>query len=217
MKKKIILIIITIVFTTTINAQHSKRRSGKSDMMNYYAFSIGPAFPLGDFKDNDPLSDKAGWAITGINISLAQIGIKLSPMFGITGQLMVGANRFDVSSSGISDNDAYWVYSGLMVGPLLSLPAGDNFEINVRPVIGYGMVASPELNSNSGGVVFESDQVAALCFDLGASFCYNLKDNFGLTLGLDYYSTKPDFSRGEISFTQQISTFSTSLGALIRF
>jgi len=225
MKKTILLIVMALLITVTVDAQRGKKRGKKSDSKGYYAFTIGPAFALGDFAKTDT-SETAGYAKTGINISLAQVGIKFHENFGITGQLLAGANRFDVSSLGMDDDDAYWVYAGLMVGPLVSLPVGDQFEVNIRPVVGYNMIATPELNDNDGDVLWESEQVGAMSFDLGASFCYNVTDNLAFNLGLDYFSTKAEFKRTvfagtiletSMDFTQQISTFSTNVGIMFRF
>lgn len=217
MKKATLLIIMALLLAVTVDAQRSKKRGKKSDSNGYYAISVGPALPLGDFKSDDPLNIDAGFAITGINISLAQFGFKFHPNFGLAGQLMVGANRFDASSFGYTDKDSYWSYGGLMVGPLVSLPIGDQIEFNFRPVVGFMFVATPELNGNEGGVVFKSDQVFALGIDIGATFCYNLNDRTALTLGLDYFTTKPEYKIEEIKFTQQISTFALSPGILFRF
>ncbi len=225
MKKTILLIVMALLVTVTVDAQRSKKRGKKSDSKGYYALTVGPAFPLGDFAKADT-SATSGWAKTGINISLAQIGIKFNQNFGIAGQLLAGANRFDVSSEGWNDKDSYWVYAGLMVGPLVSFPIADKMEVNFRPVVGYNMIATPELNDNDNGVLWESEQVGAMSFDLGASFCYNLSDNVALNLGLDYFSTKAEFKRTvfagtiletSMDFTQQISTFSTSAGIMFRF
>ncbi len=225
MKKTILLIVMALLVTVTVDAQRGKKRGKNSGSKGYYSFTIGPAFPLGDFAATDT-TDKAGWAKTGINISLAQLGYKFTDNFGLSGQLMVGANRFDVSSQGWNDDDAYWVYAGLMVGPLVSIPVGDQLEINLKPVIGYSMVATPELNDNDNGVLWESEQVGAMSYDLGASVCYNLSDNFALSLGLDYYGSKVDFKRTvfagtiletTVDFTQNISVFSTSAGIVLRF
>lgn len=225
MKKITLFVIAALLISVSVDAQRSKKRGKNSTPKGYYSLTIGPAFPLGDFAATDT-TDKAGWAKTGINISLAQFGYKFTDNIGLGGQLMVGANRFDVSSEGWNDDDAYWVYAGFMVGPLFSFPVADMLEVNIRPVIGYSMVATPELNDNDGGVLWESEQVGAMSYDLGASVCYNLSQNFAVSLGLDYYSSKVDFKRtvfaGTIlettaDFTQTISVFSTSAGVVFRF
>ena len=207
MKKLLLVIIVLFTVSQMSYAQRGRKKEGYK---GYYGVSIGPSFPMGDFKGTSDTKEGQGFAITGIHIAFANVGYKLAGPFGLAAQVFAGANRMDVKSIGFDDKDAYWAYGGVMVGPLGSFDFGP-MTVDVRPVVGLAYVATPELNSNSGGVLFKSDRNSAVSYDLAASLRYHFSEKGCIGLNLDYFSTKVDFKRDEVSYSQQISTLGVGL------
>ncbi len=195
------------------------KKGKKSDTQGYYAFSLGPSLPLGDYGGDDILSDKTGGAKTGLHINIANFGYKLMPNFGLAALVTVGANKFDAELLGSDDNDAYWVYGALMAGPLLSFDAGDQITVDFRPVAGLTYVAAPEINAgkNNSTVLVKSDQTTGFGFDVGASMRYHATASLDLGLNLDYFSTKPSFSDTYKGSEVTVSVLGITAGLAFRF
>ncbi|MCX6270447.1 MAG: hypothetical protein NTU44_04360 [Bacteroidetes bacterium] len=232
MKKIALFLLAVIVLSTSTYASGKKRKPvrgrGKSQSsMGYYSFSVGPSLALGDYAAKAP-NEQFGNAKTFLHLDIANMGFNLSENFGISALVTLGANKFNAKEvTGFQDNNSYWIYSGIMVGPFVTFPAGDLVSIDFRPVAGFTYDFSPEANSAGSGWIIKSANTTSFGFDIGASMRYHMTDHLDLALNLDYFSTKPDFKVKmdlmnnlvitEVSVKQQITVLGIGAGLAFRF
>lgn len=215
MKKILLLILVLCMVSQASFAKSKKRRGNNDEYKGYYGVSIGPSLPMGKFKgpDNDKIIGKQ---VTGIHIALANAGYKFYGPIGICAQLFVGANRsnFTTNTPAFKDKDAYWAYGGVLIGPLLSFDI-ESFAIDIRPQYGLTYISTPELNTDTGGVLFKGARNSSSGYDLGATFRYKFSQKGSIGLNFDYFGTKVDYQREILNVTtnesQQINVLGIGL------
>ncbi len=191
----------------SMNNNNSNNLNQEFESKGYIGISLGPSFPMGDFKDGGTF---AGFgALTGLQISVINFGYLFTKNFGITANWFGSA--YDISTSGVLDN-ATWSIGGLSVGPLISFSA-NVFEFDIRPTIGFIYVVTPEFSAN-GIIYVESDNATAFNLDLGATARFNFAKRWALIANIDYMSSKPKFAT--IDSYQQINTLGITAGIAYR-
>ncbi|MHC1706516.1 MAG: hypothetical protein AB9842_03220 [Bacteroidales bacterium] len=221
MKKTSLLLLSLLVITAGCfaNTAMKGKKKKNSETTGYYAFSVGPSLAMGDYASTDIMNDASGAAKMGLHINVGNFGYKFMPNLGIAGLVCLGANKFDADMLGSDDNDGYWVYSGIMVGPLLTVDAGDKISLDFRPVAGLAYVAAPEVNesASSSTVIIKSEQATGFGFDIGASCRFHANDNLDLALNLDYYSASPGFADQYKDWEGKINVLGITAGLAFRF
>jgi hypothetical protein len=167
----------------------------------YIGISLGPSFPMGDFKNG---------ALTGLQISLINFGYLFTKNIGVTANWFGSA--YDISTEGVLDN-ATWSIGGLTFGPLISFSVNDVFEFDIRPTVGFIYVVTPEFSAN-GIIYLGSDNATAFNLDLGATVRFNFAKRWALLANIDYMSSKPKFAT--IDLYQQINTLGITAGIAYR-
>ena len=230
MKAKITLVFVFLMMVFVGFSQKPKACFG---------ISAGLAMPLDEFASTNFDSTGAGFALNGFNVNL-MYAHRFSYNVGITGSLIFHSNPFD-GESFIQElsSDTFdipltvvpknWGGFGMLGGPFLYFPIGSYFNINVRTLIGFYTVYSPEIVVNGQQPNGENFQLRLLKYN-GIGFCYNLgtsvKLKFGnssyLMFNADYVSSHPTFNdvewldnNGEIesrSFTREISMINLTVG-----
>lgn len=175
---------------------------GKIDHSSFIGISLGPSFPLGDFGSSSALNSHAGYAKNGYTGNVVNIGYNFKNRFGIS---VIGFDsQYDVKEGGAGQ---WWDVSGLMAGPMYSVPLNDDLYFDIKPVAGFGGAA---LNVNDT----EQDQKQGLAADLSISLRYNFAIRWCLVAdaGLFYYRQKE-----YISGTNNLMNLNLGAGIVYRF
>jgi hypothetical protein len=199
---------------------------GYSQDKGYFAVSLGPSFPTGDFGSKDVNNESAGLATTGaiFDLTFAQ---KFGKNLGMTLMLRGQANGVDAQplidelynqspqASWSADSET-WGIGGFMGGLYGSFPMGENGKVtfDTRAMIGYINATSPEITvyGNYLGTTFwvrtESADAGAFAYLFGAGFRFNLGKHFCILTNLDYLGATPEFY--DVATTSSIGTYETN-------
>lgn len=225
MKKATLLILVIFMIGLTANAKGKyKGKKGKSsDTKGYYAFSVGPSIPLGDYASTTLSPTQIpGAAKTGLHINVANFGYKFAGSFGVCGIVSVGTNSFNAEKvTTIKDKDSYWVNGVVMLGPLASFDVGDQISLDLRPMGGLVYTSSPEANDNGSGTLIKSDRKSTFGLGFGTSCRFHMSSKVDLGLNLDYLTANqkftPELMGVKDEWTQQISLLAITVGMAFRF
>ena len=169
----------------------TKQNNINQKRKGYIGLSLGPSFPLGDFKEKNNFPFGTGLTgpettSTGLQFTLVNFGYLFTEHFGIAGSWFGAA--YSRSSNRNYELDP-WSCGALMVGPLLSYPISEKLEWDLRPMIGCSVCSGdPE---NTTPVTIESSM--ALIVNLGTVFRIHAGKRFSFLLTADYFSTKLKF------------------------
>lgn len=216
-----------------------------TDPKLYIGLSGGLSVPMGNFAKANYADPKSGFAKTGANIGVTGTYL-LTKHFGITALVSYQVYGFKSAqnlANGYKDDFAVDSataqinginYSiNVLVGPYYTSALYHNLYLDVRVLAG---ITSAHL---AGNTIYLEDQTdatfgqnqssaTAFAFQLGGALRYNLCKHWGLSLGVDYFSSKPDFSidntnrkneagRMLTAYHQPIQGINTNLGIVYRF
>ena len=248
MKKNYVLLSLSILISMNCFSQKSNIPQNNNISQNnkgYVAFSLGPAFPIGDFRSTEAQNIYSGFATTGFMYDLS-LGYKIGTNFGITAMARSRSNGIDDQavtdvlnqpSTGISwqvESKNWWT-GAFLFGGFGSFPVSPNSKTSfeARAMFGFVSASSAAFNVSTTYLgttaVIDQRSVAAtgIGFLLGAGFKFNTGANFCVFTNLDYFSTKPEFKNVETtsnfaptqytSFTQPMESINLSLGLGLRF
>jgi len=159
MKLKITAILIVCIAVTLTATSQEQRRKG------YIGISIGPSFPIGEFKED-------AWANTGVNLSLINFGYLFNNRVGIAANWFGGAHTVDASQFGLAEG--MWSYGGLLAGPLVSTPVGRNIDFDARVQIGFSAANLKLEGYNVDGTGFAYSAGIGIRAHLGRKLSLNL-------------------------------------------
>lgn len=165
--KKLILLIFACALAGGLSAQEVEPRAG------YIGISFGPAFPMGDI-DDDAISG-------GAHLNLINFGYVIGKNVGVAG------TWFGTSFLSEYDDDYSVGMGGLLFGPLFSTSSkSGSLDFDFKPMIGFGR----------GSEIYDGDiegsSSSAFAFGLGGAIRWNCSDKISLSIGMDYYSCRPD-------------------------
>lgn len=187
-----------------------------------FAYIMGVTKPLGDFADNDIMSDNSGLAENGFFIQFNG-NYSNNQKFGLATSLLLSSNSMDDRAGGmrfekalerlflnrevapserfnLSYNRSDWKWGALMVGPMLKLPS-DNMTFVVKALTGVqiNFIAEPELvyNDENQAKVFRSmladGNKLSIPFMLGGELNYKVRSNISVRFGIEYYVSKINY------------------------
>jgi hypothetical protein len=179
-----------------------KSRIADKNRNGYIGFSIGPSIPTGKFS-----SEVDGRAKTGVRLNLVSFGYKITKGFGVS------ANCFGGYNLRIYSNSDPWMYGGLIIGPMGSIPVSNKIDLDFRPMVGVSVTQFPGASSNI-------QKPITICYDLSALIRFHIGEGMDIFLNSEYFFSKPEFTienNGfEFRFEQSISTISYGLGFAYR-
>ncbi len=185
--------------------------SSKADkeVKGFISFKVGPAVPLGDFRDYSISNDNAGFALTGVSVSF-NAGYLFYKGFGAAFTWMGAANYVNENQIGAVLNSSPYLTGAISVGPMYIHSINEKFFYDVHMLFGTSAISNPDF----GGVL--SVQTSnSFAFTLGFSGKFILIKKLYLSGNLDFFSANPYFSVG--SFYQPISIMSLNGGLGIKF
>jgi hypothetical protein len=160
----------------------SAMRGVKKNRRGYIGLSAGLSFPNGDFASNSMTNPNAGFAKSGLYISLAEFGVLFSRRVGIVGRLFGAQYEIDHE-----EFEEPWAMGGLMLGPLFAIPLNNAAYWDFRPAVGYGAVILPESSFAA------SSTSETYVMGLGTSLRVNVGSRFAIMVAVDYIYTNPEF------------------------
>lgn len=188
---------------------------------SYIAIQIGPAFPAGDFVDDAYNNEKSGFAKTGINLNLLNIGYKFHKLIGVSAFWTESVFPFDKEEYESILNSSYqgavyyvdskgWKYGAILAGIFLSV--GDEvMEVDFRAAIGSSYAKSPKITATGftglshADITLDSDRSTAIAYSLGIGIRILLSSKISLNIFGDYLKSDHNF---EVEMKESYSDYS---------
>lgn len=174
--------------------------------------SPGPSIPIGDFASTDLRYDKAGYAKTGVHLSV-DFTYHFFKYFGVAGLWTGNVNPVNIEKMTdkleglfmmIDPDFAWevqsqaWSSGGLLAGPLLSLPLG-RLQLDLRALYGVSSSKVPRLDMsatdgvNSFVITQHEARKTSLACNFGGGLRYHFSENLALTANMDNFMVYPEF------------------------
>ena len=229
--KKLILLLLFI----------SQLSFGQSVNRQLVGLSIGPSFPLNDFKKAVLDDSTSGYAKTGVAISF-NYAYRISHNFGLQLIINYSGNSIDNieykdqleaahPDYGVSvESSKNWSSGGIFLGPYLRFPLTDRLSWDVRALGGYFGAFSPKLIIRTtkkddlnvkGEYNIEGSRSSSFGYMVGTGVKYRMNSYYILLFG-DYISSSVKFKDGVVwdwdgepyvnSFNQKINYMSVTIG-----
>lgn len=187
--KRCLIILLLVVLSANLFAQSNERKG-------FIGITLGPSMPIGDFGNQSLSNFNAGFAKTGLNISLINFGYRFGTNFGIAGTWFGAANPVNINNV-----TATWSYGSLMVGPMLTFPINKKLDFDLKGMIGY-VSAKMDLDN------FGETSLTGVGFDFGTALRYNFSERWCLLFNADYFSSNSKSDDGK----QKIAAINLAFG-----
>lgn len=196
--KRILIAMLFIGWCSTeMIAQESKTTFIKN---GYIGITLGAASPLGDFGDDAIDNDKAGYAESGLNITLISFGYEFVPNFGFAVSWFGGAHIVETDFlEGIQS------YGALLVGPMGVYHIDEKTALDVKLLIGQ----SVGINDLSG----DSIQGNGFGLNFGLTLRADFSKRFGAMVHTDFFTTTIDYD----TYDQPIQAVNLNGGLYVKF
>ncbi len=220
-----LLLLCSVSCTVLAQADYTDRRK------IFIGITIGPSYPVGNFKSFKPNGRTvfAGPGVfskeeiapkSGARLNLINFGFRVSKYIGFAVKWYGAAHGVKSNSVAhlVEDNEAdageytYWSYGGILVGPLVTIPVNEKFEIDFRPLFGTCNIIQPEFETKHRKAKLHAHE--SIAFSLGLTGQYNFADRFGLHSGLEFFSA--NIYENE-KVVDRITTLSPFIGLVYRF
>ncbi|MFK5855052.1 MAG: outer membrane beta-barrel protein [Bacteroidota bacterium] len=214
---------------------------GQSVNRQYIGLSVGPSFPLGDFKKAVLADSTSGFAKTGIALSF-DYAYRFTHNFGMMIVINYSGNSIDNISYkdqledahpgyGVSVESTYnWSSGGIFLGPYLRFPLTSKLSWDIRALGGYFNSYSPRVLIRTtkiddpnvkGEYYIERSRANNFGYMLGTGFKYKVNSYYVLLFG-DYVSSSLDFKNATgwdwdgkpflDSFSQKVDYITLTIG-----
>ena len=233
---RIILLSTIILISSNLNAQGILSTVGGK---LYIGMSAGSSFPLSSFGDNDPQSERSGYAKTGYLIELNG-GIRLLNLFEISVTGFRNSNSTDLSNlvtsinndnpgANLTGGSDSWEIYGFLGGIGISFPLPEKFIADIRVLGGYQNTSSPEISLTGDNqetyVNIEGKTVSSPVYLSSLSVRYPIFNELYLSAGFQYIASSAKFenvnqkisidgeiSESTISFERSIDAWGLNVG-----
>jgi hypothetical protein len=175
----------------------------------YIGIALGPSIPFGDYGSADQDNHGAAFATNGSQFNM-NFGYKFSKRIGLAGlwngnshalnqdklEEMVAKAYPDLDWDVVSHG---WSSMAIMGGPLISFPY-NRMDLDMKALFGYASSTSPfiTITAIDGRTTLETNQFSASAvspaFNLGVGLRFKASEKTGLSINMDYYSTRPEFT-----------------------
>ena len=236
MKKGSVLIVTFLRFVVIAFSQDK----------GYFAISLGPSIPLGDFASKDMDNESAGFAKPGAIFDLS-FGYKLGKNVGVTALLRGQSNKLDGNAisnemskqlpDDVSEQTKVgsWAIGAFLAGVYSSIPVAKQVTFETRLMMGVLSVKAPEILidlTGPGGTAWvkqKSASTTAFAYLAGIGIKYDAGKRVAVLANIDYLGAKPQFDNVEITtnlldlqnetndYTQDFGSINVSFGIGYRF
>ncbi len=217
MKKLLVILVFISHFTF-----------GQPVNRQYVGLSIGPSFPLNDFKKALVDDSTSGFAKTGIAVSF-DYAYRFTHNLGMQIIINYGGNSLDNSSYQNQLEEAHpdftvnvesvenWTSGGIFLGPYLRFPITNALSWDVRALVGYFGSYSPRVlirtskiddPSVKGEYYIERARANNFGYMLGTGLKYRVNSYYALLFG-NYVSSSLEF-KDAIGWDWDNEPYSTS-------
>jgi hypothetical protein len=226
--KKVLVLVAALLVCFVVTAQNS--RLSKKNSSSVF-FTIGPAFPIGDFSSTDANNLNAGYANTGVNLNL-NYDYMFQKYVGITVDVMYGSHKMDhkiisdfmgLNVPGADIN--HYQYVGLLVGPVLNGTITPKADINFKLLGGVGRTRSPEATFD-GEIFAKQDWASSFAWKISSDAQVRFSKKGFFVIGISYLQMRPDFNivlmpnetnPETLSMEMHVSTINLNAGVGIKF
>jgi hypothetical protein len=226
--KTIILMVAASLFVCLVaTGQQAKQPTNYN---SFLSFTVGAAYPAGDFASTSFDNENAGFAKTGYNINLGY-GYKGPANFGFAvdafyyGYSINSDKMSEYMSQQLGENVAidadHWKYFGVAAGPALMGNLTRNAELDLRLMLGVANANSLKVEYQ-GTVIMDEDNAVAMMVALQAGIRYNIGANAFMSLDAGYHGLTPKFNirmydGSTQEAEQQITALNLNVGLGFRF
>ena len=211
MKKISFCVLVLFVFDVLAIAQTSRDDPEK----NFFSFTAGPSFPLGEFGSKNTTDIQSGLAKTGYSIEL-KYAHQFDELFAVTSSAAYA--RYVVDKSTINDGAASirpWECYSLLIGPMITGNISNKIVLDMGALTGIAYINAPKINVNNE-VVSEKNNTTAIPLKFALDFRFLLTRKAYLFSGLNYLYMRPSFNTTvqsqDLSFKQQMNTVGINAG-----
>ena len=198
-------VLIVLIFITQLSFGQSVNRQ-------YVGLSIGPSFPISDFKNSDIADSTSGFAKTGIAVSF-DYAYRFTHNFGMQLIINYSGNSIDDGSYqnqleklhpeynvSVESTDN-WTSGGFFLGPYLRFPLTSKLTWDIRALGGYFGSYSPRVLLRTSRVddpndtkeyYIERARANNFGFMLGTGLKYKVNSYYVLLFG-DFVSSSLEF------------------------
>lgn len=181
-------------------------------------FSLGPAFPMGDFSYYDPDYELSGYAEKGFHLE-SLLKYRMNAHLGLTA--MLSGNFMGVDETRLVNSYWSWEYPfntaadatpwrfmAFLGGIDLIFPIYRS-DFYLRALGGLAYTRTPELTGTAGYFVREASTDVAAAWCVGSGLSYECFPKATLSVGINLLNSRPylmdEWSVGSQSFSRKIS------------
>jgi hypothetical protein len=192
MMKRIVISLGLILFLLACQAQDIKKGS--------LEFSLGPAFPFGEFSYKQIRDAESGYAENGISLATSFI-YRLKRQFGLVTMISVNISGLDETSIAHKYwqpefgydwtlEPSHWISTAYLTGFDIILPMLRS-DFNFRLLGGFATTRLPGLSGSAYNFHREASKDNAVAWSAGAGFTYQSFKKVTLSFRMDFFQTYP--------------------------
>lgn len=211
MKTISFLAMMLMVFDVLAIAQTTNENPEK----NFFSFTAGPSFPLGEFASKNASNIQSGLAKTGYTIEF-KYAHQFDELFAVTSSAAYG--RYEIDKSKIDNGTTSikpWEYYSLLIGPMITGNISNKIVLDMGALTGVAYINAPKVNVNNE-VVSKKNNTTAIPLKFAVDFRFLVTKKGYFFSGVNYLYMRPTFNTtvqsADISFKQQMNTVGVNAG-----
>ena len=233
MKKILLVIQLSFFLFSNSFSQNYQSETTSISSKGFAVVSGGAAFPVGVFgKRNVQLTPESGLAKTGYNVNING-GYQIHKNYGITGTVFYSRFKLDQTSvnnflnktTSTSLNNGtvdHWQYLGIVVGPMGTLPIGDNLFLDVKAMAGVAHANMPVVKIDLAGFpepvnLTKEHWSDVFTWQVGTNLRYNFAKNLCFFTNVDYNFMKPSWTTDTEDVIQKMGVIDLNVGLGVTF
>lgn len=182
---------------------------------DFFSFTAGPSFPIGEFASKNANNFQAGLAKTGYVIEL-KYAHQFDELFAVTSSAAYA--RYGIDKSKINDGATSikpWEYYSLLIGPMITGNISKKIVLDMGALTGIAYINAPKVNVNNE-VVSKRNNTNAIPLKFAIDFRFLFTPKAYFFSGVNYLYMRPHFNTTvqstDISFKQQMNTIGVNAG-----